>query len=612
MIPPIVIYLRSTSSSLDDISAPAIFSARRSLLLCRILRSTIPPVVFFARSLPPIFSTRISRLPSSTDTGIASEKDWGISLLDEKVSESGTNEDGSTWYRESGEELGDNGYRCRWAEIGGKSPDGSSEWKETVQRSLGKMLKEIHGGRHGKKFFIRMNGGVRLADRYPSLYRWANNPDCFISDARVLKSSNVCVGWDISFYALVNGVNLLSLAQDLERIQNSNGEDVVRWRWTRDGNFSTKSLYLLLTFCGIRDRFYRFLWNCNLPPKISIFGWIRLRKRLLTRDRLAQWGITLDTSCLLCDGWKRMSTCSLLALTVVLGIAVVVGALSRNLADLQEREESYLSIYDHPSIALVAQDPVISLIHASVDKLTRSTNVLQYLGQHALIVQADAPTSEEADQVADENYHFMSLLLNLASTYLYMVNTYIIVPTADDYSVQLLIYFMLKYAMEILLSESSVITSYYFGWSTSSVVIFLAILGLTVLLVNAIVGIYISNMFEDRQILLGFEILVLAGILLSFKFTSSYMVPQYVCSALITFVAAEVLEVMSSRLARGTYNGGLLSTEAGTLARVAADGTITLAGYLGESKLLNVTLFPSLLNCISSIPATCLTYNSLF
>jgi hypothetical protein len=70
--------------------------------------------------------------------------------------------------------------------------------------------------------------------------------------------------------------------------------------------------------------------------------------------------------------------------------------------------------------------------------------------------------------------------------------------------------------------------------------------------------------------------------------------------------------VMSSRLSRGTYNGGLLSTEAGTLARVVADGTITLSGYLGESKLLNTTLLPSLLICISSIIATCFTYNSLY
>ena len=64
--------------------------------------------------------------------------------------------------------------------------------------------------------------------------------------------------------------------------------------------------------------------------------------------------------------------------------------------------------------------------------------------------------------------------------------------------VQLLIYFMLKYAMEILLSESSVVTSYYFGWTTSSVAIFLACLGLTVLPINILVGSYISNMFEDR------------------------------------------------------------------------------------------------------------------
>lgn len=70
--------------------------------------------------------------------------------------------------------------------------------------------------------------------------------------------------------------------------------------------------------------------------------------------------------------------------------------------------------------------------------------------------------------------------------------------------------------------------------------------------------------------------------------------------------------VMSSRLSRGTYNGGLLSTEAGTLARVIADGTITLAGYVGVSRLLNITLIPSFLICAVSIIATCYTYNSLY
>lgn len=77
------------------------------------------------------------------------------------------------------------------------------------------------------------------------------------------------------------------------------------------------------------------------------------------------------------------------------------------------------------------QDPVIYLIHASVDKLTRSTNFLQFLGQHALIIE------EGEAQVDEEKYYFMSLMLNLVNTFLYMVNTYIIVPTADDYSMSL-------------------------------------------------------------------------------------------------------------------------------------------------------------------------------
>ncbi|KAL5195258.1 SPX domain-containing membrane protein [Glycine soja] len=535
------------------------------------------------------------------------------------------------------------------------------------------------------------------------------------------------------------------------------------------------------------------------------------------------------------------------------GFGAVVGALSRNLHELQENQESqgsFLSIYDQPTLPL--QDPVIDSIRAAIGRLSNSTNFLNFLGQHALIMHEELPAPVD-EHVDDQRYHFMSLFLNLANTFLYMVNTYIIVPTADDYSmslgaaptvcgivigamavaqvfssvyfsawsnksyfrplvfssivlflgnvmyalaydlnsiwiliigrllcgfgsaravnrryisdcvplkirmqasagfvsasalgmacgpalagllqtkfkifnitfnqdtlpgwvmtiawliylvwlwitfkepyreieenhvphqsnaennalekgikqplltslkdkvdedddqdyddseeapedsrqpansigaayrlltpsvkVQLLIYFMLKYAMEILLSESSVITTYYFNWTTSTVSIFLACLGLTVLPVNIIVGSYISNMFEDRQILLASEVMVFVGILFSFHVIFPYTEPQYICSGLLMFVSAEVLEgvnlsllsrVMSSRLSRGTYNGGLLSTEAGTLARVIADATITLAGYGGVSRLLNVTLFPSFFICVASIIATCYTYNSLY
>ncbi|KAF2324766.1 hypothetical protein GH714_016700 [Hevea brasiliensis] len=67
--------------------------------------------------------------PQSRDT--PPKRGLGHSLLNENVNESGTNEDGGTWYRESGEDMGENGYRCRWTRMGGRSHDDTSEWKET-------------------------------------------------------------------------------------------------------------------------------------------------------------------------------------------------------------------------------------------------------------------------------------------------------------------------------------------------------------------------------------------------------------------------------------------------------------------------------------------------
>ncbi|XP_075522844.1 SPX domain-containing membrane protein At4g22990-like isoform X3 [Primulina tabacum] len=116
------------------------------------------------------------------------------------------------------------------------------------------------------------------------------------------------------------------------------------------------------------------------------------------------------------------------------GLGAVVGAISRNLADLQDRQGSYLSIYDQPPLSL--EDPVVDLMQSAVDRLTNSTNLLNFLGQHALIMHDELPSPAE-EHIDDQIYHFMSLLLNLVNTFLYMVNTYIIVPTADDYSMSL-------------------------------------------------------------------------------------------------------------------------------------------------------------------------------
>lgn len=70
-------------------------------------------------------------------------------------------------------------------------------------------------------------------------------------------------------------------------------------------------------------------------------------------------------------------------------------------------------------------------------------------------------------------------------------------------------------------------------------------------------------------------------------------------------------KTMSPRLAKGTYNCGLLSTEAGTLARAVADVMITVVGGFGQMHLLNFTMLPVLLVAGGSTLVTLAKYKSL-
>lgn len=86
-----------------------------------------------------------------------------------------------------------------------------------------------------------------------------------------------------------------------------------------------------------------------------------------------------------------------------------------------------LFLIDNWWISVGLQDPVVTSIRTAVDRLTHSTNFLHFMGKHALILQEDLPSPSQ-DDVDDQGFDLMSLMLNLTNTFLYMVNTYIIVP----------------------------------------------------------------------------------------------------------------------------------------------------------------------------------------
>jgi hypothetical protein len=187
----------------------------------------------------------------------------------------------------------------------------------------------------------------------------------------------------------------------------------------------------------------------------------------------------------------------------------------------------------------------------------------------------------------------------------------------------LTVYFMLKFTSEILISESSILTGFYFNWSTPQVGLFLGLLGLTVLPISAVVGNYISNIYEDRLVVVVSQVIMGVGVasIVCFCPWLPYTSYQYVAAAIIIFVSTNVLEgvnmsllskVMSPRLSRGVFNCGFLSTEAGTLARTMADGLITVTGWAGEENLLNYSMIPTFLIVVVTTIYTWIGYFSLY
>lgn len=164
--------------------------------------------------------------------------------------------------------------------------------------------------------------------------------------------------------------------------------------------------------------------------------------------------------------------------------------------------------------------------------------------------------------------------------------------------------FLLKLVLELVLSSAAPIAGYYFDWSPSLTGWYLAIGNGLVLPAVSLVT-YLSRYYEDRQLILFSQVLMLVGSLVVIHIMPnnySYPVIQYILGTCILFVAPNTMEGPSmsllsknipKSLATGIFNLGFFTTEAGFGGRVVADSYLTIVGGLGIDRLLNY-LFGSL------------------
>mmetsp|Transcript_13633 Transcript_13633/g.29536 ORF Transcript_13633/g.29536 Transcript_13633/m.29536 type:complete len:778 (-) Transcript_13633:200-2533(-) len=170
--------------------------------------------------------------------------------------------------------------------------------------------------------------------------------------------------------------------------------------------------------------------------------------------------------------------------------------------------------------------------------------------------------------------------------------------------ITLWVYFILKLALEALMSSSPILTRYYFGWDAQATGFFLAFLGLLMFPANMIVA-RLSHRFEDREIIYSSLVAILCGTVGFICYLpSKYTVVQYMTFGICIFISTNALEGPNMSLlsksiprswAKGIFNTGFLATEAGTAARSVGDVWITLASHVaGVPSLLNAIFVPML------------------
>ncbi|KAI8531931.1 hypothetical protein RHMOL_Rhmol11G0174500 [Rhododendron molle] len=79
-------------------------------------------------------------------------------------------------------------------------------------------------------------------------------------------------------------------------------EDSVIWTLSPTGSYSAKSAWEALRSSVSEVGWYHLVWHKRYVPRWSFIQWVTILGRLNTRDRLMDWGIVHDSSCVLCLG----------------------------------------------------------------------------------------------------------------------------------------------------------------------------------------------------------------------------------------------------------------------------------------------------------------------
>jgi hypothetical protein len=77
--------------------------------------------------------------------------------------------------------------------------------------------------------------------------------------------------------------------------------DSLIWQYDSSGVYSASSLYAIINFRGITPIFIPAVWKIVVPPRIHVFLWLIMHKKIMTRDNMKKRNLNKPKDCVFCS-----------------------------------------------------------------------------------------------------------------------------------------------------------------------------------------------------------------------------------------------------------------------------------------------------------------------
>lgn len=109
--------------------------------------------------------------------------------------------------------------------------------------------------------------------------------------------------WDLSKISFVLPPFIGNKVKSITLPWFSSGDDQAVWNFSVNGDFQSKSAYLLSKNFTISPSLsnWNWVWRIHASPRITHFLWLCLYQRIITKSLLFCWNIISDDTCSLCS-----------------------------------------------------------------------------------------------------------------------------------------------------------------------------------------------------------------------------------------------------------------------------------------------------------------------